>query len=244
MSKELKIRTLREDEILVSIERVRENPTRKGTYLGEVVLYKDARVDMRILDEMFGLHWKRTHTIVNGMNYCTISVWDDTIKEWISREDVGVSQGTFEREKSAASDAFKRAGFNFGIGRELYTSPDDAYVSLRENEIEIGKDGRLYVRRDVQFYVSLIDYDQNRKIKTLVVNGPDNSPRYAFPTEVANALRAKAEAHAAQEKAAPAPTSQPQPAAKPTGAYAVPAGMPPVPPTAFPTLPQAPGSVS
>mgnify|MGYP001095927157 FL=1 len=77
-----------------------------------LLLYKDARVDMRILDEVFGeMNWKRHHDVVNGNLFCTLSVWDDEKKEWVSKQDVGTESNT-EKEKGQASDAFKRAGFN------------------------------------------------------------------------------------------------------------------------------------
>lgn len=88
-----------------------------------LLLYKDARVDMRLLDEVFGpMNWKRTHDVVNGNLFCTLSIWDSEKKEWVSKQDVGVESKT-EAQKGEASDAFKRAGFNWGLGRELYTGP-------------------------------------------------------------------------------------------------------------------------
>lgn len=89
-----------------------------------LLVYKDARVDMRILDECFGpLNWKRSHEVINGNNYCTVSVKDPETGEWISKQDVGKPSNT-EAEKGEASDSFKRACFNWGIGRELYDAPD------------------------------------------------------------------------------------------------------------------------
>ena len=75
-----------------------------------LLLYKDARVDMRILDEVFGeMNWKRHHDVVNGNLFCTLSIWDNEKKEWVSKQDVGTESST-EKEKGQASDAFKRAG--------------------------------------------------------------------------------------------------------------------------------------
>lgn len=109
-------RDLRADEIDVRVQ----SQTEKGLIL---LLYKNARVDMDILDETFGkLNWQRTHEFKDGKLYCTVSVWDKEKQQWISREDVGTESNT-EAEKGQASDSFKRANVNFGIGRELYTSP-------------------------------------------------------------------------------------------------------------------------
>lgn len=86
-----------------------------------LLLYKDARCDMNILDETVGaFNWKREHSRDNAN--CTVSIWDDEKKQWISKEDTGTESNT-EAEKGLASDSFKRACFNWGIGRELYTAP-------------------------------------------------------------------------------------------------------------------------
>lgn len=109
-------RALKASEIDVRLQ----SQTDKGIIL---LLYKNARVDMDILDEEYGkLGWQRTHTFKDGKLYCTVSVWDKEKQMWISREDVGTESNT-EAEKGQASDSFKRANVNFGIGRELYTSP-------------------------------------------------------------------------------------------------------------------------
>ena len=99
---------------------------RVGTINGRgcsLLLYKDARVDMKILDETYGVgNWQRTHEVINGNLFCTIEIWNDRINQWVKKQDVGTESYT-EKEKGEASDSFKRAGFNVGIGRELYTSP-------------------------------------------------------------------------------------------------------------------------
>jgi len=86
-----------------------------------LLLYKDARCDMNILDETVGsMNWQRKHTRDNAN--CTVEIWDADKKQWISKEDTGTESYT-EKEKGQASDSFKRACFNWGIGRELYTAP-------------------------------------------------------------------------------------------------------------------------
>lgn len=113
MSK-LVFRSLKADEIDVRVQTV----TEKGCSL---LLYKDARCDMNILDETVGaLDWKREHTRDNAN--CIVSIWDSNKGQWVSKEDTGTESNT-EKEKGLASDSFKRACFNWGIGRELYTSP-------------------------------------------------------------------------------------------------------------------------
>ena len=88
-----------------------------------LLLYKDARVDQNILDEtVTPFRWQREHKELKGNVYCGISIYDDERKQWVTKWDCGKESFT-EAEKGEASDSFKRAGFNWGIGRELYTSP-------------------------------------------------------------------------------------------------------------------------
>lgn len=111
----LKFRDLKKEEV-----EVRVQSTNKGGYT-TLLLYKDARCDMNILDETVGaLNWKREHTRNNSN--CIVSIWDSEKSQWISKEDTG-TESRSEAEKGLASDSFKRACFNWGIGRELYTAP-------------------------------------------------------------------------------------------------------------------------
>lgn len=119
-----------------------------------LLLYKNARVDMQILDETFGrFGWKRSHELINGRLYCTVSIYDDEKGQWVSKQDVGVESNT-EAEKGQASDAFKRACFNVGIGRELYTAPK-IFISLTKDDV---KNSRLSNR----FEVRAIEYTNNQ----------------------------------------------------------------------------------
>lgn len=98
-----------------------------------ILAYKDARYDMRRLDETVGpLNWQRKHMIIEGNLYCAIGIYNPTTSEWVWKMDVGVESYT-EKEKGQASDSFKRAGFNWGIGRDLYDFPKIT-VKLEENE--------------------------------------------------------------------------------------------------------------
>ena len=112
---ELKFRNLRADEIDCRIGTAKEG---KGVSL---LLYKDARCDMAVLDEAVGsMNWQKSYSREN--KNCTVSIWDEDKKAWISKEDTGTESNT-EAEKGLASDSFKRACVNWGIGRELYTAP-------------------------------------------------------------------------------------------------------------------------
>ena len=113
-----KIRLLKASEIECRIGTI----SAKGVSL---LLYKDARADQRILDETFGIFgWQRTHQCIDGNLYCTVEILDRETGTWVAKQDVGTA-GKIENEteKSQASDSFKRACFNWGIGRELYTAP-------------------------------------------------------------------------------------------------------------------------
>ena len=110
------MRALKADEIEVRVGQVGS----KGCTL---LLYKNARVDRQILDETFGqLNWQNKYSEHKGNLFCSIGVYDTDKKEWVWKEDCGTESNT-EKEKGEASDAFKRAGFRWGIGIELYSTP-------------------------------------------------------------------------------------------------------------------------
>ena len=112
----LTFRDLRADEIDCGIKVVKSSGV-------SILLYKDARVDQNILDETVGpLNWQRSHEMIDGNLYCTVSIFNEERNTWVYKQDVGTESNT-EKEKGQASDSFKRACFNWGIGRELYTAP-------------------------------------------------------------------------------------------------------------------------
>lgn len=144
---------------------------KSGAVGAVLLLYKDARVDMRILDQVFGAgNWQRTHEVVNGNLFCNIDIWDDDKKTWIRKQDVGTESNT-EKEKGQASDSFKRAGFNVGIGRELYTGPF-IYVELVAGEFYGEKQGNKEAFRcyaSTRFKVANIAYNDRREITELSI---------------------------------------------------------------------------
>lgn len=100
-----------------------------------ILAYKDARVDMDRLDQVVGRgKWQRKHEIIDGQLFCSVGIYNEQIKEWVWVQDVGTESNT-EKEKGRASDSFKRACFNLGIGRELYQYPVIS-VKLFENEFK------------------------------------------------------------------------------------------------------------
>lgn len=156
MNKE--IRLLRADEIECRVGTIGE----KGLSL---LLYKDARADMKVLDETFGcLSWQRSHQLINGNLYCTVEIWDEEKKQWIHKQDVGTTSYA-EKEKGQASDSFKRACVSVGIGRELYTAP---FIWIPAGKTFIQKKDNRFVVYD-KFTVQSISYSRNREISSLVI---------------------------------------------------------------------------
>ena len=158
---ELSVRLLRADEIECRVSTINE----KGLSL---LLYKDARVDQKILDETFTpFGWKRSHQIIDGNLYCTVEIWDAEKCQWIAKQDVGAASYS-EKEKGQASDSFKRACFNWGIGRELYTAP---FIWIPAERVSIQKKDNRYITYD-RFSVRSIAYNGQREIiEFTVVNG-------------------------------------------------------------------------
>lgn len=185
----MKIRTLRANEIECRVQQVKSN----GCVL---LLYKDARVDQKILDETFSpMGWKREHKVmgtpivvnevdkygktkevVKGQYFsCVVSIWDDEKKEWISKEDTGNESNTDEI-KGLYSDSFKRACFNIGIGRELYSAP---FIWINLDKSEVKEENRKYkLDYKVKFEVKEIEYNEDREISKLVIIDQNGKERF------------------------------------------------------------------
>lgn len=154
---ELKFRTLRADEIDCRVGMCNE----KGCSL---LLYKDARCDMNILDETVGpFNWQREHSRDNAN--CTVSIYDPDKRFWVRKEDTGTESQT-EAEKGLASDSFKRACFNWGIGRELYTAP---FIWIKAADCNPVQKGQRWTVTE-KFKVGLIEYTDG-KITGLEISG-------------------------------------------------------------------------
>jgi len=149
-------RTLRADEVECRIARVTENGV-------QLLLYKDARADMDLLDETVGpMNWTRKHELIGDNLYCTVSIYDEDKQTWISKQDVGVESYS-ESVKGQASDSFKRACVCFGIGRELYSAP---FIWIPADKCKITPRGSAFVCKDT-FEILQIGYDENRRINML-----------------------------------------------------------------------------
>ncbi|MGL5962508.1 MAG: Rad52/Rad22 family DNA repair protein [Cetobacterium sp.] len=143
-------RNLKTNEIEIRVQSV----TQKGAVL---VPYVSSRCAMDILDETVSpMFWKREQLIKNNINHCILSIFNNDIKEWISKEDVGVASAS-EAVKGASSDSFKRACVNWGIGRELYSSP---FLFANVKTLKDEKNNKWTLENKFQkFYVSRIEYD-------------------------------------------------------------------------------------
>ena len=174
-----RIRLLKADEIECRIAMINE----KGLSL---LLYKDARVDQKILDETFGIFgWKRSHQCIDGNLYCTVEIRDKETGEWIAKQDVGTMSWS-EKEKGQASDSFKRACFNWGIGRELYTAPF-IWIPAGKADIQSKDTGnrnqeKKYYCYD-RFSVSSIEYNDSKEISALVVVNGKGEAVYAMKSK-------------------------------------------------------------
>lgn len=136
-----------------------------------LLLYKDARCDMNILDETVGPEgWQRNHELINGNLFCNVGIKIND--EWIWKQDVGTESYT-EKEKGQASDSFKRACFNWGIGRELYTAP---FIWMPATKCKI-ESGKCYDH----FEVTLLEYEGNA-ISALEILNTDTKATYKYGT--------------------------------------------------------------
>lgn len=175
----MNIRTLKAEEITTRVQSVITYAVQGQNKVGVIILlYKDARVDMNILDEVYGANgWQRTHEVINGNLFCNIDIWDNDKKCWVRKQDVGIESNT-QKEKGQASDAFKRAGTNIGIGRELYTSPN-IFIELRADEYEIDqKTQKPKVKAKTKFKIKLIEYNESREISKLQIVDTKNIVRF------------------------------------------------------------------
>lgn len=122
-----------------------------------LLLYKNARIDAQKLDTVVGSErWQCKFYECKGTLFCSVGI-QTPLGQWIWKDDAG-SPSNMESQKGEASDAFKRACFKHGIGRELYTAP---FIWITPSGAEIKSDGKKYVCYD-RFKVTDIAYDMER----------------------------------------------------------------------------------
>jgi hypothetical protein len=163
--KDIKIRALKAEEIECKVAQV----SAKGVQL---LLYKDARCDKRILDETFGMmKWADCYSEIKGNLYCSIMLYDEVTGMWIQKQDCGVESAFGDKEKGEASDAFKRACFNVGIGRELYTK---IFIWINAETVPSGKKDKsgkdIYKLKDQfqSWFVNYIETDNEKEKITYI----------------------------------------------------------------------------
>lgn len=161
------MRLLTANEIDVKVKQINDN----GCLL---LLYKTARVDMAMLDEKYGpSNWQCDYKTINGVLYCGIGILrvDNGQPSWVWKWDCGIESrdNDGQEKKGEASDAFKRAGFKWGIGRELYTAPF-IWANVPTKAVEDKKTGKTVWQladRYMRFEVAAIEYDEKSNIKKL-----------------------------------------------------------------------------
>ena len=154
--KNIVFRTLRADEILCRVQSIKNGRL-------TLLLYKDARCDINILNETVGnLWWERD---IPNKGECRVSLWNKEIHDWVGKTDVGTAS-QFEPEKGLASDAFKRANVNWTIGLELYSAPEIVLFAKKGDFKPCeGNPNATYDR----FEVGSIEYNELRQITKLVI---------------------------------------------------------------------------
>lgn len=192
--RDIAIRLLRASEIECRVSTINE----KGLSL---LLFKDARVDQKILDETFSpFGWKRSHQVIDGNLYCTVEIWDKEKEQWIAKQDVGTVSYS-EKEKGQASDSFKRACFNWGLGRELYTAP---FIWVPAGKADIqkrGKEGEQKYYTNDRFSVHSISYNEERVIDSIIIINSRGQTAYSMDTRKNNGTKKISSAKKEMEKA-------------------------------------------
>lgn len=161
----MNFRDLTADDIEVRLQSVKVNkdPTKSGVIL---LLYKNARVDMNILDETVGAeNWQREHYECKGNLFCRVGIniaaqYEEKTPQWVYKSDCGTESNT-EAQKGEASDSFKRACFNWGIGRELYTSP---FIWVKAKDCRIEENGKCWDKFAVEKIII-----ENKRITALAI---------------------------------------------------------------------------
>lgn len=160
----------------------------KGGY-ATILAYKDARVDMNRLDAVYGVgYWQRKHELINGKEFCSVGVWNKEIQQWVWVQDCGTQSNT-EKEKGESSDAFKRACFNLGIGRELYDYPIIS-VKLLDTEYK-DENGKMKPTFNLKLkdWVWGSKFDDNGKLISLAAKDQNGNLRFNWKSETYKELK-------------------------------------------------------
>ena len=149
----------------------------KGGY-ATILAYKDARVDMNRLDAVYGVgYWQKKYDVINDNLFCSVGVWNKELNQWVWVQDVG-TESMAEKEKGQASDAFKRACFNLGIGRELYDYP---IIQVKLDESELDKTtGKPNWNFKLKEWIWFSQFDENGKLNYLGAKDQNGKARFQY----------------------------------------------------------------
>lgn len=159
-------RLLTADEIECRVKTISESGC-------SLLLYKNARTDRKILTETYGELWQNDFKVIDGKMYGGIGIYNKDLEQWLWRWDCGVESNQ-DKDKGQASDCFKRAGFKWGIGIELYTAP---FIWVNVKTVEKTPNSGVYKLADKsqKFIVKEIGYDGARNINLLkITDGKGN----------------------------------------------------------------------
>lgn len=170
----MNFRYLKPEEIEVRVSQIYDENS------CSFLLYKNARCDMNILDETVGpFGWQREHFECKGNLFCRVGIKDEKTGEWVWKSDCGKESQT-EAEKGESSDSFKRACFNWGIGRELYTAPFIYVKNSNTEYVEFGKNqkGKLVLKSKI--YVNSIEVKDGKITYILLKNAKNNQTVFVY----------------------------------------------------------------
>jgi len=153
----------------------------KGGY-ATILAYKDARVDMNRLDAVYGVgFWQKKYDVINDNLFCSVGVWNKELNQWVWVQDVG-TESMAEKEKGQASDAFKRACFNLGIGRELYDYP---VIQVKLLDTEFDKTtSKANFNFKLKEWIWFSQFNELGKLNYLGAKDQNNKVRFQFGTFV------------------------------------------------------------
>jgi hypothetical protein len=169
---ELNFRTLRANEIECKATIVRNKI--------EISLHSRASTCTRILNEEVGvMNWEKEYT--NGNKNCIVRIWDAEKARMISKEDCGGPLTDINGQKGQASNGFKRVcALGWGLGIELYSQPE-IMLPKTDNNVTYDDKGNPIVSE--RYYVSEIEYDEDKHITRCVIVDSSGAIVYDGPNE-------------------------------------------------------------
>lgn len=207
------MRLLTKDEIELRVKKF-NNKDKENATKAMLVLYKTARTDMNILDETFGFeNWQSDYKDLKDVMYCGIGIRASKLNkdlpsdEYVWKWNAG-SESNTEKEKGEASDAFKRAGVLWGIGRELYKwhgiwvpyiHKQDQYRGFKIDEIAYDENGEpsklkvLNCKNEVVYQFGELRKESERVTKIRkMLRGQERFTLESVQKAVANSYNGKA----------------------------------------------------